>query len=302
MNFEKYIIDNQIESIRVSMNRGPIHGNTEEKKPYEFYTRTTSGARRSILSTSVKWSKNKGFEDYGVTGLYLAPATMVEGLTTCRWRGKCEKGCIGYTGFLGMFQQESMEKRTLALYHHTKKYLVDMLRELYLQCFKASIDDKQLFCRLNGTSDIPFYRVLNMDAIVNDFNGLAGFYDYTKCPRNFNKWDNYHLTYSWSEKTWYNLPPRGHRGFDRMAMVVTKKTKNRLLEMLPSWFCDGDEHDMRSLDKRRYVLLQVKNVTAKGRGGVDADFVMGFDDVLEAVAMEQNEVMSDYFLSLRGVK
>ena len=116
--------------------------------------------------------KSRSLKNVGVTGLYLAPATHVQGLNTCKMSGLCKDGCIAFTGMLGFHHQITIQNRTLALYHYTERYLVDMLRELYLASFKASIDDKQLYIRLNGTSDLPFYKVLNMDAIVNDFNGL----------------------------------------------------------------------------------------------------------------------------------
>ena len=272
MDFKKYIIVENIPAFKLSMtdNKSTV----SEPKPYEHYTMSSTGKARAVLSSSVKWNKVEGVEQYGVTGLYLAPATTVTGINTCKFAGKCAEGCIAFTGQLGMFHQSTMELRMLALYHHTERYLNDMLRALYLQSFKASIDDKLLYCRLNGTSDLPFYKVLNMDLIVKDFNGLAGFYDYTKYPFVNNPWSNYHLTYSYSETT-----KKIHPSFDRVAIVVTKKDKVKLLNDYPGVFCDGDQHDIRALDCYKYVLLQGKRATAKDKK-INDDFVQSYESVV----------------------
>ena len=273
MDFKKYVIAENIPAFRLSM----IDTTASYLAPaesYEYYTLAASGKKRSILSSSIKWNKLEGVKDVGVTGLYLAPATTIEGVNTCKMSGLCKEGCIAFTGFLGFHHQDTIVNRTLALLHYTERYLIDMLRELYIQSFKASIDDKSLYCRLNGTSDLPFYKVLDMDAIVRDFNGLAGFYDYTKYPIVNNPWSSYHLTYSYSETT-----KRIHSSFNRVAIVVTKKDKVKLLNDYAGVFVDGDKHDIRPLDDGKYVLLQGKRATAKGKQLHD-DFVQSFEAVV----------------------
>jgi hypothetical protein len=273
MDFKKYILTENIQSFKLSMidNKSTV----PTAATYEHYTLSNSGKRRSILSSSVKWSKLEGVKDSGVTGLYLAPATTIQGVNTCKMSGLCTHGCIAFTGFLGLHHRTTIEYRTLALFHYTERYLIDMLRELYIQSFKASIDGKALYCRLNGTSDLPFYKVLNMDLIVKDFNGLAGFYDYTKYPVVKNPWSSYHLTYSYSETT-----KKIHGSFDRVAIVVTKKDKIKLLSEYPGVFVDGDKHDIRPLDTGKYVLLQGKRATAKGKQLHD-DFIQSFESVVQ---------------------
>lgn len=276
MDFSKYIITKNISAFKRAMvdNKATL----APPETYEHYTLASSGKRRSILSSSVKWAKTEGLENVGVTGLYLAPATHVQGLNTCKMSGLCKHGCIAFTGFLGLHHQKTIQDRTLALYHYTERYLVDLLRELYVQSFKASIDGKSLYCRLNGTSDLPFYKVLDMDAIVKDFNGLVGFYDYSKYTVIKNPWSSYHVTYSYSETT-----KKIHSSFDRVAIVVTKKDKIRLLDKKPGFFCDGDAHDIRPLDGHRFVLLQGKRATTSGKS-VHDDFIQSFDDVMKLVA------------------
>lgn len=272
MDFSKYIITKNIAAFKRAMADNKL--TLAPSEAYEHYTLSRSGSRRSILSRSVKWAKTEGLQNVGVTGLYLAPATTIQGLNTCPFAGKCQDGCIAFTGQLGAFHRATIVNRTLALYHYTEQYLIDMLRELYIQGFKASIDDKQLYIRLNGTSDLPFYKVLNMDLIVQDFNGLGGFYDYTKFPVVKNPWSSYHLTYSYSETT-----KKIHPSFDRVAIVVTRADKLRLLEENPSVFVDGDLHDIRPLDVEKWVLLQGKHATAKGKK-IHEDFIQSFESVV----------------------
>jgi len=272
MDFKKYILTENIAAFKLSMidNKSTL----APAASYEHYTLSSSGKKRSILSSSVKWSKLEGVKDAGVTGLYLAPATTIQGVNTCKMSGLCKHGCIAFTGMLGFHHQSTIVNRTLALLHYTERYLIDMLRELYIQSFKASIDDKSLYCRLNGTSDLPFYKVLNMDLIVQDFNGLAGFYDYTKYPIVNNPWSSYHLTYSYSETT-----KKIHPSFNRVAIVVTKQDKIKLLSSYPGVFVDGDKHDIRPLDAGKWVLLQGKRATAKGKQ-LHNDFVQTFEAVV----------------------
>jgi len=279
MDFSKYIIHANLELFKKSMidraDRNFIQFNS-----YEYYTRNNSGKRRSILSSSVKWAKVDGLKNVGVTGLYLSPSTTIQGLNTCKFAGECAKGCIAFTGNLGFFHRATIQNRTLALFHYTERYLIDMLRELYLQCFKASIEDKQLYGRLNGTSDLPFYKVLNMDLIVNDFNGLAGFYDYTKYPVMVNPWQHYDVTYSMSETdTAINLR------YPRVAFVVSKKDKIKLLNDYSDVFTDGDKHDVRPLDCTNFVLLQAKRATATDKQ-VSEDFIYSIEDIKAMIQME----------------
>ena len=124
MDFSKYIITKNIPMFQRAMsdNKLPLH----PIHSYETYTRSTSGKRRAVLSGSVKWSKTEGLKNVGVTGLYLAPATTIQGINTCKFAGKCAHGCIAFTGNLGMFHRATIENRTLALYYYTEQYLTDL--------------------------------------------------------------------------------------------------------------------------------------------------------------------------------
>lgn len=278
-DFSKYIKLDNLQAFRASLVDHKNKDMLSAAIDYMQLAYTSKGKKKSILSSSTKWSKVDGFTKYGVTGLYLAPATHIQGLNTCRFSALCELGCIGYTGMLGFHQQGSLEWKTYALYFHTETFLLDLVKAIYLQAFKASIEGKEVFARLNGSSDIRWEKILDLDAMTRDFQGLKGFYDYTKYPRVNNPYQSYHLTYSMSETTTdkqlqYNVNTLG-----RVAIVVPKKDKLRLLNDYPTVFCDGDLHDMRPLDEKVFVLLQGKRATKKGKK-LSSDFIESYDSLL----------------------
>lgn len=277
IDYSKYIIDSNLESFRLSMIDTQSDSIPSEQS-YEYYTVSNSGKKKTILSSSTKWSKVDGL-DYGVTGLYLSPAVSIAGLNTCKFKGLCEKGCIAFTGHMGLHHQDTIAYRTLALFHHTKTYLLDVVKAIAVQAFKASIEGKEIYIRLNGSSDLPFYKVLDMDSMTKDITGLAGFYDYTKYPVVNNPWDSYHLTYSLSERT-----KEIHSMFDRVAIVVSKKDKVKLLNDYPKIFSDGDLHDIRPLDKTRLVLLQGKRATTKDKH-LDSGFIETYESVISRFSL-----------------
>ena len=52
-----------------------------------------------------------------------------------------------------------------------------------------------------------------------------------------------------------------------------------MLSDYPGVFCDGDLHDIRPLDGSKYVLLQGKRVTAKGKQLHD-DFIQSYESIV----------------------
>ena len=279
MDFSKYIILENLEKFRASLVDRKHADKIPAAKSYIEYSTSKGGKKRSILSTSVKWSKVDGYKNYGVTGLYLVPFKHILGLNFCAFAALCAEGCIGYTGFLGLHHQNTLEWKSLALYHHTLEFLLDMLKELYIQCLRASMEDKEIWARFNGSSDVRWERIIRIDMMVEDFNGLKGLYDYTKYPRVTNIYQHYHLTYSLSEITTDRQLKYNLNTLESVAVVLPKKDKLRLLDNYPSLFCDGDLHDMRPLDEKTIVLLQGKRATAKGKE-LSNDFIESYDSLL----------------------
>jgi hypothetical protein len=245
---------------------------------------TAGGRKRSIFTVSSKFEKmNKKTQSYG---LYLAPATMVNGLNTCRGEGECAEGCIAFTGNLSTTQSQNKQYLfTVALYHFTEMFLIEIVRAILEAAGRHVYLGEDIAIRLNSTSDLPFYMVIDMEALCKDVQNLSHFYDYTKIP---NRWkqssDYYHLTYSISEKTAFT---RSIDRFDRLSLVVTYKDKKRLLKEYPDVFVDGDKHDLRLFDEARYVLLGVKAIGGfngmKTKRKVSQSFIQTRKQVLDIV-------------------
>ena len=281
--YTKYLKTENIENFRRYMStRGqvPFHS---------FYDCmfTDGGKKRSIFTVSSKFEKmNKKTQSYG---LYLAPATMVTGLNTCRGEGECASGCIAYTGNLSSVNSQNKQYLfTVALYHHTELFLTEIVRAI-LECAGRHVYlSEDIAIRLNSTSDLPFYQVIDMQALCNDIQNLSHFYDYTKIPTRCRiASEYYHLTYSWSEKSTTKMTRR----FDRVSIVVTYQDKKKLLKLYPDIFVDGDAHDLRAFDDYKYVLLGVKQIGGfngmKDKRKVSESFIQSIEQVLSILETAQ---------------
>lgn len=280
---QQYIITDNIQTFRRSMIDTVRTGSSVIPSWGSLMTTTTQREvngklktfvnRRSILSSSVKFSKTH--KKIGVTGMYLAPATMVQGLNTCKFAGKCKKGCIAYTGKM-KFNGLTYSNRLKALYYHTERYLVEMLADLVELSNKLE-DSKKVMVRLNGTSDLNFTLVIDMQSFIRDYPNVLGFYDYTKRPLNIGINDMYHLTYSWSETSTIRQASR----FDRVAVVLTQKDIEWLQNdpLIGHLWSDGDQHDLRPLDNTKLVYLKAKVASLKDNPdiGIDEDFITTFE-------------------------
>jgi len=274
--YSKYIKSENIPAFRRYMStRGqvPFHS-------FHDCMFTAGGRKRSIFTKSSKFEKmNKKTQSYG---LYLAPATMVKGLNTCRGEGACKEGCIAFTGNLSTVNSQNKQYLfTVALYHHTELMLNEIVRSI-LECAGRHVYlSEDIAIRLNSTSDLPFYMVIDMVALCQDIENLSHFYDYTKIPnRHKQSSEYYHLTYSWSEKS----TPKTVNRFDRVTIVVTTQDKNKLLKHYPDIFTDGDKHDLRAFDDHKLVLLGVKQIGRfngmKEKHQVSETFLQSFEQVL----------------------
>jgi hypothetical protein len=273
---QKYIHTDNIERFKRYMStRGNVPFHTLKECMW-----TAGGSKRSILSLSKKFEKvHEGVQSYG---LYLAPSTMVQGVNTCHGAGECKGGCIAFANNLATIQSQTKQYMfTVALYHHTVEFLVEVVRAIIDMCQKHVWTGEDVMIRLNSTSDLPFYMVLNFEALCNDIQNLKGFYDYTKIPNRY-KYQSpvYHLTYSWSERSTLKTVSR----FDRVSIVVSKRDQKKLLKLYPGVFQDGDLHDLRALDTHKFILLGVKKVGGfqqmNQRRKVSETFIQSYDDVV----------------------
>lgn len=241
---------------------------------YSDLMRLDSGRRREIISVP----SNKFDIENGLVSIvqYLAPAQHVNGFNLCRFASEgCKRSCLAFTGRLACNVDKTYTNKTIALYMYTIQYLTDLLNDLDVMCYTYAKQNKFVYFRLNGLSDIPFHWVIDYNLLRNDISNFLGGYDYTKKPVN-DSFVGYDITYSWNEKSTLQIASR----FDSVAYVLNKKDVKRLLSEYPNTFVDGDYSDIRPRDNRKHVLLSFKGKKT------DNDFVMSYEGLVSLLGLE----------------
>lgn len=198
---------------------------------------------------------------YATAGLQLSPATELAdhdpafaNRTTCAFAGYCAHGCLSKTG------QNIFDPALQARLTRTRAYLTDrpaflaaVSAELRTQQRRAARKGLQLAVRPNVLSDL--YR-LGVDLALAHPD--VPHYDYTKVLGRHlaTRPANYHVTYSYSERT----TPDDLALADALGLniAVIFDTPSRDPQPFPATYrlCDaktrpvisGDDHDLRFLD------------------------------------------------------
>jgi hypothetical protein len=232
----------------------------------------------SYLTTSqYKLDKSKA-RGWKTVGLNLSPATeagLVLGKTLptmCAMAGTCADVCLAKTG-MNVFPA-SVKARA----RRTQEYMTDY------KGFVAKVDKeikalakthKKLAVRPNLLSDRP-----GLAHSLANLNPTVQFYDYTKLPVPRRRvLDNYHLTYSVSEKTTKADLAHCLQFGINMAVVFNVRRDGKLpakLKVQGKWLrvVDGDKDDLRFLDPEGVVVgLRWKGSNARMAEGVKGGFV-----------------------------
>jgi len=227
--------------------------------------------------------------------IHLLDLLEMDNSNVCPFSGKCQVPCLQTSGRLVFTKSQiAMLKRRL-LFAYSMKYnpaiYFDLLCEyIEKELRKAQKLGLQLAVRLNGTSDIRYER-LNMrtgkqdapisgSSIIRKFPNVQ-FYDYTKFPNflriSWMPWENYHLTYSYNEKTTPHEIESNFKAKRNIAVVFRNELPNlimfngNLIEVI-----NGDVHDLRlpSIDGQSKFI----GLTAKGKAKTDySGFVNDYD-------------------------
>ena len=210
---------------------------------------------------------NKIQDEYFSRIMYLAPSDLADGKkTTCPYSkiAMCEEPCLNTAGLGGVYSsiQNARIRKTLFYFNEYDNFmeqLVSDITKFERECDKLG---KQPSLRLNGTSDIQWeYQTVNGKNVFDMFPEIQ-FYDYTKIPtRNINGIDNYHLTWSYSE---------ANKKYAKLFNIVLENKAVVFRKYIPKTFkglevINGDEHDMRFLDKDNVVV----GLKAKGKAKQD---------------------------------
>ena len=219
-------------------------------------------------NTNAKTIKN----DQETYILYLSPYNLNDtGKNVCPFATKgCAAACLNSAG-RGKFSNVQLARRrkTNLFFQDQQKFTQDLAMDLAKINNKALKENKTIFVRLNGTSDINFEKLLNRYLNINfaQFAGLK-FYDYTKDKNKAleystnEKREKYRITYSRSEKDTENDIQNLLNNGVNVAAVFAKDLPGTYLGYP---VINGDLTDLRFNDQLGVIV----GLKAKGDGKKD---------------------------------
>ncbi len=218
----------------------------------------------SMLSVNADAKTVKGTKKGFLTGImYLAPnATLCPSAKAA----DCLSPCL-YTAGRGKFTSVQLGRinKTKLLDKHPEIAMVALWKSINGLVNKAAKQGLQPVVRLNGTSDIDWTtRMLDGKTLFQHFPDVQ-FYDYTKRPnisRKASFISNYDVTVSYSSAAAYTpVMSKLMKGNDNIAVVFDGGLPDTFLG-LP--VIDGDDSDLRFLDKEEHKERVVVGLKAKG--------------------------------------
>lgn len=223
-------------------------------------------------------------QNFDTLVLYLS-ASKNAGVDLCKFASTgCRLACLVQSGHAliekragkNKIDVSRIVKSWLAIYRKDIAETV-LCAEIESAKKRAEKKGRKFAVRLNGTSDIDFYNVINAFPEVQ-------FYDYTKDPERI-ALDNYHLTFSYSQankariKHYKQAIQRGQS----IAFPVIASDFEQACE-LPDCY-SMDETDLRFLDNAgKYGILKAK-VTENLKDGVKNKFLLSLNDLKEVIEL-----------------
>ncbi len=216
---------------------------------------------------------------YGyITGIqYLAPSTLSGKYNVCKNSGDCAKACLmfGGQGKLDPNVPKARINRTKFFFEHRDCYFALLIKEILAVERKAKKLNLIPCIRLNGMSDLTWERIRFKGHTIFELFPHIQFYDYSKYGFNsrVNLPKNYHLTYSYSEKTTPEELNTNLNNNRNVAVVFNlcindnkrscrNKCKCPMIKTYKGFLVtDGDQSDLRFLDPNSGVIVGLR---AKG--------------------------------------
>lgn len=219
---------------------------------------------RHLLTTkTAKMDKSKKFDHLSAV-LHLEPRYRVNGFNTCPQAGKCFATCLAHSG-RNRFDVNKAARlwKTKMLLENREDFMALLVKDIEAVVRRAGRLGVIPTIRLNGTSDIAWEtvpitnRCITYSYIFGRFPDVQ-FIDYTKIPERMfaEQPDNYHLTYSVSEKTPPGLVQRIFKEtrFNCAVVFANELPKHHAIDGKVYKVIDGDQSDLRHLDKRGCIV------------------------------------------------
>jgi hypothetical protein len=197
--------------------------------------------------------------------LYLAPANEAGRGNVCAASTKgCREGCLftaGRASFTPSIITARIEK-TNFLFDNREAFLASLRYDIAALIRKAKRERLTPAVRINGTSDLPWLAMM----MASEFPAVQ-FYDYTKLAQPWNRTlSNYHLTFSHSEENGAACIAALAHGINVAVVFDTKRGADLPSEFMGARVVDGDEHDLRFLNRGAAVIIGLR---AKGEAKKD---------------------------------
>ncbi len=235
------------------------------------------------VNSSQKVEKGKK-QNFDTLVLYLS-AGKNAGQDVCEYASTgCRLACLVGSG-RNLIQKRAGQniidvsrivKTWLTVYR--KDIAIELLtHEIKLAEKRAARKGRKFSCRLNGTSDLPFYEIYNAFPDVQ-------FYDYTKDPNRI-PLANYHLTFSYSQankarvKHYKQAIARGQS----VAFPVRSDDFEQACNLVDCF--SMDETDLRFLDSAgKYGILKAKE-TLNTDKGVKEKFILSIEELKQVIEL-----------------
>jgi hypothetical protein len=239
-----------------------------------------------ILSINADAKTSKGQKIGYMTGiLYLAPHN-VSGFQTCpKATDGCKASCL-FTAGRGVYDtvKNARIAKTVRFFKDREGFMNDLVSDVEALIRKAKREGYMPAVRLNGTSDIAWEKIAvkrdgkDYASIMEAFPNVQ-FYDYTKILGRSKALilKNYHLTFSLSESNDDDAVKALAQGYNVAVVLDTKRgeAKPELWGGYP--VIDGDETDVRFLDKTGHIIaLHAKGSARKDTSGFVRKATAGF--------------------------
>jgi len=229
------------------------------------------------VGTNAKTIKGDG-KKYKTAIIYMIPNEKICPMSGANM-ANCRVGCLVNAGLASVYKtiNQARQRRT-DLYENDQKLFLEILnkeiKRFINYCEKRDITP---CIRLNGTSDIDYERLIDMESYD------AIFYDYTKRPNRLDRKlpKNYHLTVSYSKATerYQNIVEDAIKKHSDINVAVVFRHEKTIPESyLNKSVIDGNKDDLRFLDPKGTIVgLYARGKEAKNdRSG----FVVDVNDLI----------------------
>ena len=226
--------------------------------------------------------------------LHLAPASL-SGYNTCpKATAGCKFACLNTAGRGGMFKkgestnviQNDRIRKTKMFFENRAEFMASLIKDIELAIKQSIKKDLIPVFRLNGTSDISWekYKVIRNGVVYrNIFDAFSQFqfYDYSKIlGRKVALNDNYDLTFSAADGNDADVQKAILQGYNIATVFGVKKTEPLPKTYFSRTVINGDDSDLRFLDRRGVVV----GLYAKGKAKKDTSGFVKYPTVMLKVA------------------